>query len=106
MGTCCEKPITRIITIGGIEVGIRGLDEIFRDTHVTNENDEHKLKEVLLSKVKVYGNYVSPGREEAYKEDLLREYRKFCLVVKEAQRDQECEMASTRRRWFPWKRGE
>lgn len=106
MGSCCAKPTTRIITIGGIEVGISGLDEIVRDTYSTNETNEQRLKEALLTKVREHGNYVSPAREKLYEEGLLEEYRQFCATVKEAQKDQEHKKDSTKRRWFSWKRGE
>ncbi|RCK73325.1 MAG: hypothetical protein IGBAC_0171 [Ignavibacteriae bacterium] len=76
MGNCCAKPLFKIIKIGGVEVGIKGLDQAFDEVRATNEQDPDKIKELLLAKIKEYGNYVSQSRESVYKEDLFREYVK------------------------------
>jgi flavin-dependent dehydrogenase len=76
MGNCCAKPLFKIIKIGGIDVGIKGLEQAFEEVRAINEKNPDKLKELLLTKIKEYGNYVSRSRESIYKEDLFREYVK------------------------------
>lgn len=57
MSTCCAKPISKIIRISSIEVDIKGLEQASQDVHYTNEKD------LLLAKIKEYGNYVSTKRK-------------------------------------------
>lgn len=83
-GRCCDKHIAKVIQIGGIEVGISGLDEAFRDVYRSGIEDDDLLKNELLLKIKAYGNYVTLSREEIYKETLLKEYRNFQSAVQEA----------------------
>ncbi len=80
---CCDKPIAKIVKIGDIEVGIIGLEETFRHVYESGIEDEEYLKKELLSKIREFGNYVTPSREEIYKEALLLEYRKFQQAVQE-----------------------
>lgn len=87
MGNCCAKPLFKIIKIGGVDVGIKGLDQAFEEVHSTNEKDSNKVKDLLLAKIKDYGNYVSPKREGVYKDDLLNEFNKFCISLQLANGD-------------------
>lgn len=77
MRSCCV-PRSRLIHIGGIKVG---LDEVLRQIYWTQAGaDETTLAEALLQGIKA-NNYVAPGWEEAYKQALLREYRRFVALV-------------------------
>lgn len=85
MRSCCAtRP--RIIKVGGLEVGLTGLDDVLRQVYLTMaEADEGSLAEALLQGVKA-NNYVTPGREEAYQQALLREYRRFVAQVEQGKR--------------------
>jgi hypothetical protein len=83
MSNCCATPIARIIKVGEIETGIMGLEIALRNAYLLGLTDEEQAKQDLLAMIREFGNYVSPSREEAYKEALLHEYRKFCQVLEE-----------------------
>jgi len=61
------------ISIGGFTVGIVGLDEVFEEVKNSDEADEARLKDMIFEKVKAK-NYIAPGQEESYREDLYDEY--------------------------------
>jgi hypothetical protein len=63
-GSCCGKPVTRIIKVANVEAGLIGLDQ----------------KE-LLRWVRDFGNYISPSREQDYTQALLREYKSYVEKV-------------------------
>jgi len=63
----------RQISIGGFTVGIIGLDEIFNEVKAAGESDEAKLKDMIFEQVKAK-NYIAPGQEQDYREDLFDEY--------------------------------
>lgn len=77
MGSCCAKPITRIIKIGNSEAGILGLENILRNARTSGKTSDEELKTELLALARESGNYIAPGMETAYKEALLREYHDF-----------------------------
>jgi hypothetical protein len=83
MSNCCAKPIARIIKVGEIETRIMGLEIALRNAYLLGLTDEEQAKQELLAMISEFGNYVSPSREEAYKQALLREYRKFCQTLEE-----------------------
>ena len=105
MSNCCAKPRFRIIKIGGIEVGIKGLDQAFDDICSTNEQDPNKLKDALLTKIKEYGNYVAPSREDNYKQDILNEYNKFCASLQRVGEPQKDIKEPGKPNWLSFKRG-
>ena len=78
MGSCCAKPITRIIKVGDSEAGILGLEEIFRNAQTSGKTSDEELKTELLALAKDHGNYIAASMEQTYKEAFLREYRLFC----------------------------
>jgi hypothetical protein len=54
---------------------------MLRQVYLTQAGaDEGDLAEALLQGIKA-NNYVTPSREEAYKQALLREYRRFVAQV-------------------------
>jgi hypothetical protein len=78
MGSCCAKPITRIIKVGNSDAGILGLEEMFRNAQTSGKTSDEELKSELLALAKDYGNYIAASMEQTYKEAFLREYRAFC----------------------------
>jgi hypothetical protein len=76
-GTCCRKPIARIITVGTFEAGITGLDQAIQEVIDSGVENEQELDQLLLEKVVRFGNYISPGTEDEYRKALLREFRIF-----------------------------
>ncbi len=77
-GSCCVKPIAKIIRVGDSESGIVGLEEIFKSVYVSKITDEEEVKLKLFTLAKGFGNYITQNMEETYKDALLREYRQFC----------------------------
>jgi len=80
--SCCAKAITRIIKVAEFEAGLMGLDQALRNVYISGLNEEEEIKRDLLKWIKDFGNYISPSRENDYKEALLREYRKYVINVK------------------------
>jgi len=69
--------------VAGIEIGLVGLEEVLRQVYLTQAGaNEGDLAEALLQGIKA-NNYVAPGREEAYQQALLREYRRFVAQVEQ-----------------------
>jgi hypothetical protein len=76
-GACCSKPSVKTITVGTLEVGLMGLDEILSEAFRSGLRDEHLLKEKLIALSRQHGNYISPRSEGAYGTALLGEYQAF-----------------------------
>ncbi len=77
-GSCCSKPVARIIKVGATEAGIIGLDVALKDVLESLPPDDTQTADMLLSRIKKFGNYVAPGLESAYREALLREFKQYC----------------------------
>lgn len=75
--SCCGKPITKIIRVGFFEAGIVGLEEALKHVYYSGIDDEEQVKMELLRSVKEFGNYISSGAEDDYKNALIREYRTY-----------------------------
>jgi hypothetical protein len=75
--SCCGSPRATIINVGEFEAGITGLETVFQNVHATGIMDEEQIKSELLRCVKEFGNYISPGTDNIYKEALVREYKKY-----------------------------
>jgi len=88
-GSCCAKPIARIIKVGEFEAGLAGLDQALRNVYISGVADQEEIKRDLLQWIRDFGNYVAPSRENDYKEALLAEYRKFCAAVERESKVQE-----------------
>jgi hypothetical protein len=80
-GSCCTKPVARIIKVGEFEAGLVGLDQALRNVYISGVADQEEIKRDLLQWIRDFGNYIPPPRENDYKEALLTEYRKFCAAV-------------------------
>ncbi len=64
------------IRVGTCMVGITSLREILRDVQMLSLEDEIRVKEELLKRVKE-ANYVPESAEAEYRKALYREYRRF-----------------------------
>jgi len=78
---CCAKPIARIIKVAEFEAGLMGLDQALRDVYISGLHDEEEIQQDLLKRIKDFGNYISPSRENDYKEALFREYNSYVAAV-------------------------
>jgi hypothetical protein len=76
-GSCCGKPVAKIIKVGDLEAGLIGLDQALHNVYSAGVNGEEEVKQELLRLIRDFGNYISPSRENDYKEALLREYRNY-----------------------------
>lgn len=76
-GSCCAKPITRIIKVAEFEAGLMGLDQALQNVYISGVTGEEEIKQELLRWIRDFGNYVSPSRENDYNEALLREYKNY-----------------------------
>jgi|GEM_PF-1868526 len=83
-GSCCAKPVTRIIKVADFEAGLLGLDQALHNVYIAGANGEEEIKQELLRRIRDFGNYVAPSREEAYKEALLREYKLYLTAMDQA----------------------
>ncbi|MBC7341162.1 MAG: hypothetical protein H5U02_01685 [Clostridia bacterium] len=76
-GSCCcggPVPNAEIVNIDGLETGIVGLNEAIAEVKRLKLTDQEQIKDELLARVR-QRNYISPGREEAYREAIWQEYR-------------------------------
>ena len=80
-GSCCGRPIATIIKVGDFEADISRLEAALQSVYVTGIEDEEQIKSELLRWVKEFGNCISPGTEDKYKEALLREYKKYSAKI-------------------------
>lgn len=75
MKCTCSKvpPNVKIIKVGETDVGIIDLIKTIKEVYFLKIEDEARIKEKLLEKVKA-NNSIPPERESLYGEALLREY--------------------------------
>lgn len=83
-GSCCAKPVTRIIKVADFDAGLVGLDQALQNVFIAGVKEDEEIKRELMRWVRDFGNYVSPSREQDYKQALLREYKSY---VEKAQRE-------------------
>ena len=83
-GSCCAKPVARIIKVANVEAGLIGLDQAIQNVFIAGVKEDEEIKRELMRWVRDFGNYVSPSREQDYKQALLREYKSY---VEKAQRE-------------------
>jgi len=76
-GSCCGKPVAKIIRVADFEAGLIGLDQAFHNVYIAGLNGEEDVKQELLRLIRDFGNYISSSRENDYKEALLREYKSY-----------------------------
>ncbi len=82
-GACCSKPITRVIKVADFDAGLIGLDQALELVYAQGLKDEEAIQRELLRRIKEFGNYLSPSREDDYGKALLREYRMYVLNVRQ-----------------------
>ena len=75
--SCCGKPIARIIKVADFEAGLLGLDQALHNVSMSGISNEEEIKQELLRWIRDFGNYISPSREDDYKQALLREYGNY-----------------------------
>ena len=76
-GSCCRKPVARIIKVADFEAGLVGLDQTFQNVFISGVKGEEEIKQQLLRSIRDFGNYISPSRENDYKQALLREHKSY-----------------------------
>lgn len=77
LGSCCAKPVTRIIKVADFEAGIIGLDQALLNVYVAGLTGDEAIQQELMRLIRDYGNYVSPSRENDYRQALLSEFRHY-----------------------------
>ncbi len=77
----------RLVWVGNTQVGLIGLEEIFKELKTQKEKPEPQLKEMLVEKA-AKKNYIPGSIKEDYRKALFREFRKFLgEKVEEEKRD-------------------
>lgn len=71
-----EEQVKKITLSGGLQVGIKNLDNILREVAELTLTNTEDIKQELLEKIKVCGNYVPPSAEDEYAASFTREYLK------------------------------
>jgi len=72
-GACCPgKTDTKILSIGGQQIGIAHLDEIIEKALQMKDASDQELKILLISQIKIY-NYIPPTVEKEYAEAAMQE---------------------------------
>ena len=94
-GSCCGKPVAKIIKVGDLEAGLIGLDQAFHNVYAAGLNGEEDVKQELVRSIREFGNYISPSRENDYKQALLREYKSY---VASLQREESQDNAPSQKR--------
>ncbi len=80
-GSCCAKPIARIIKVGNFEAGLVGLDEALRNVYADAITDDEEIRRALLKWVRKFGNYITPTKEKEYQDALLKEYKSYMRKI-------------------------
>jgi hypothetical protein len=80
-GSCCGKPVAKIIKVADFEAGLVGLDQALHNVYISGVKGEGEIKQELLRWIRDLGNYVSPSRENDYKQALLREYKNYVVTL-------------------------
>jgi hypothetical protein len=76
-GSCCAKPIAKIIKVGNSEAGIVGLEVALADVYELGIDNDEQIATALVLSARKIGNYISSGIEADYRSALLLEYREF-----------------------------
>lgn len=95
---------TKLITIEGKQVGIVGLDEVFKGLYQSGNEADESIKDFLLSRLKQL-NYIPSAKEKAYASAFGEEYRKFCDCQKKMSGEEKKELGTWQgipREEIPW----
>jgi hypothetical protein len=80
-GSCCGKPVAKIIKVADFEAGLVGLDQALQNIYMSGLKCEEEINQELLRLIRDFGNYVSRSRENDYKQALLHEYKSYVAKV-------------------------
>lgn len=77
MGRCCDPRAPRpvLVDVGGVKVGIVGLEEALAEVMKLGLTDEARIKKELLVRVRA-NNYIPRSAEEEYAAALYELYRR------------------------------
>jgi len=75
MKRCCDLRGLEFLEVEGRKIGIFGLKEAIAAVQALGLSDEKRIGEELLARIAAQ-NYVPPEAREAYRNALLREYKK------------------------------
>jgi hypothetical protein len=71
----------RIVDVGGVKVGLSGLNTIFERLYVEGwEAADSGFKEALIAALRQAGNYITHSDEPAYATAIGELYRQFCAA--------------------------
>jgi len=76
---CYKKPLSNILNIGGLEVGIAGLNDIMERTLEHSNATDSELKKILLAQLRSH-NYVPAASEGEYLSALWTEFKRLRLL--------------------------
>jgi hypothetical protein len=74
---CGFDPSIQRITVGGVQVGVAGLEDIFRSWLADGKKAKDLPKEQVLKAVRKH-NYIIPRLEEEYAEAIKARYAAYC----------------------------
>ncbi len=82
MSSCCDPNAPKIykLNVGGIQVGLFGLEQAFldiKDLDLADEKATEKLLDIVQQK-----NYVPESAEREYKRALFAEYKRYLAKSK------------------------
>ncbi|MGQ9588198.1 MAG: hypothetical protein ACUVT7_07455 [Thermoplasmata archaeon] len=95
---CYKKPLSNILSVGGLEVGIAGLGEIMDRVLEHTGASDAELKRMLLAELKTR-NYVPAASEGEYFAALWTEFKRLRLLRME---DVEQNYHGIPREEIPW----
>ena len=74
---CGFDPSVQRITVGGVSVGIAGLEDIFRSWRAEGKKSPELTKDLVLNAIRKH-NYVIPRLEDEYTAAIKARYAACC----------------------------
>ena len=74
---CGFDPSVQRITVGGVSVGIAGLDGVFRNWQADGKKVQDLTKDLILEAIRQH-NYVIPRLEDEYTAAIKARYAAYC----------------------------
>jgi hypothetical protein len=71
-----KQEVSRIHLPGGLEVGLSGLAQALEEVKALHGSPDEVIAQALIARLRTQ-NYIPAAAEPAYRQALLREYRKF-----------------------------
>jgi hypothetical protein len=78
---CCARPAAKVISIGGANVSLVGVEHACRNVYVSGVEDEEEIQHDLLAWIRDFGNVVVSGKEREYMCALMQQYRAYVAAV-------------------------